>query len=184
MTESIRLANCLIINGPNVDASKMKTALTAKNKTLRSEDVSRIVTAYVVMGEISLIGNLMPFAQAIHETGWFTSRRWLENYNPAGIGATNDGAEGGKWLTPEAGIFAQYAHLLAYAVKPTASYAGVMISQLQYLAKCSPRYTTLERLNLLGIATKWVDLNGRWAYPGKTYAQAIAKIAEFIVNVN
>jgi hypothetical protein len=184
MTESARLENCLIINGPSVEASKMKTALMTKNKSLQSDDVGRIVMAYVAMGEISMIGNLMPFAQAIHETGWFTSRRWLENYNPAGIGATNDGAEGGKWLTPEAGIFAQYAHLLAYAVKPTDSYAGVTISQLQYLAKCSPRYTTLARLNLLGIATKWVDLNGRWAYPGKTYAQAIGKIAEFIVSIN
>lgn len=182
MTESIRLANCLIINGPHVDASKMKTALTARNKTLRSEDINRIVTAYVAMGDISTVGNLMPFAQAIHETGWFTSIRWLENYNPAGIGATNDGAVGNKWITPEAGIFAHYAHLLAYAVKPTESYAGTLSFQLQYLAKCSPRYTILERLNLLGIATKWVDLNGRWAYPGKTYAQAIGKIAEFIVS--
>lgn len=172
--------NLLMLSGPIISPTKMASALLTKNKALsfgsQSSDVDRIVAAYTVMGEISQLGNLMPFAQAIHETGWFTSRRWVENYNPAGIGATNDGAEGGKWSSPEAGIFAQYAHLLAYSVKPTDA------AKLQYLARCSPRYATLERLKLLGVATRWVDLNGRWAYPGTTYAQAIGKIADFIAK--
>lgn len=177
MTEADRLATCLIVGGPNTDLKNLKAALTQNNKILNSEQLDRIILSYVTMGEVTSLGNLMPFAQAVHETGWFTSRRWLENYNPAGIGATNDGAEGGKWGNPEAGIFAQYAHLLAYTVKPSDP------GRLQYFAKCSPRYATLVRLNLLGIATRWVDLNGRWAYPGKTYAQAIGKIAESIINV-
>jgi hypothetical protein len=46
----------------------------------------------------------------------------------------------------------------------------------------SPRYAILKKHKLLGVAPTWVDLNGRWAYPGKTYAQAIANIAKLFIN--
>ena len=103
----------------------------------------------------------------------------MQNYNPAGIGATNDGAEGHIWTNPEQGILAQYAHLPAYTLtlgEEESTYQRLKLSQV------SPRYAILEKANLLGVADQWVDLNGRWAWPGTTYAQKIAGIAEEILE--
>lgn len=167
---------------------KILSNLTVKQDTLvkyveskrkKVDRLNEIARAYTVYGTATGIGNVMPFAQAIHETGWFSSRRWVQNYNPAGIGATNDGAEGHIWTNPEQGILAQYAHLLAYTLN-----LGEEESTYQRLklAQVSPRYNVLEKAKLLGIADLWVDLNGRWAWPGTTYAQRIASIAEEIVE--
>lgn len=140
------------------------------------DKLEEITRAYTTYGNLTGIGNVMPFAQAIHETGWFTSRRWIQNYNPAGIGATNDGAEGHVWTNPEQGIIAQYAHLMAYALP-----RYTMTYQQKALAQVSPRYGILEAKGLLGSSPNWVDLNGKWAFPGTTYAQRIASIAEHII---
>jgi len=140
------------------------------SKTVRN--LPRIIMAYITYGNLTGFGNLIPFCQAAHETGWFTSEKWLKNNNPAGIGATNDGAMGNVWDTIEGGVLAQYAHLTAYAVKEK----DWTVAQ-QNIVRFSPRLEILRKNNLCGIAPKWSDLNGRWAVPGKTYAQAIAKIA-------
>lgn len=166
-----------ILNSPHVSQDVLKTAMQKLYKSTPRLD--EILDAYVVYGRLTRIGSLMPFAQAIHETGWFTSRRWVENFNPAGIGATNDGAEGNKWKNPAEGIIAQYAHLLAYAVNPEA-----YTHQQQVLARLSPRYSILENRKMLGVAPRWIDLNGRWAWPGSTYAQRISKIANTIMQLN
>jgi N-acetylmuramoyl-L-alanine amidase len=170
-----RIEESTILNGVSVPIETIKEKLTVLNKNVANAD--EILRAFTVYGKLTTIGNVMPLAQAIHETGWFTSPRWLKNCNPAGIGATNDGAEGGKWISPTAGILAQYAHLLAYSMNPL--YAS---DTQKLLMKFSPRYGILEKNKLLGIAPRWVDLNGRWAYPGKTYAQAIANIAKLFLN--
>jgi hypothetical protein len=164
-----------ILNGITVPSNIIKAKLSAMNKSV--DYLDEILQAYSVYGKLTSIGSLMPFCQAIHETGWFTSDRWVRNFNPAGIGATNDGAEGNKWTSPTAGILAQYAHLLAYTVNPEKA-----TSTQQLLMQISPRYDILKKHKLLGVAPCWVDLNGRWAYPGKTYAQAIANIAKLFLN--
>jgi N-acetylmuramoyl-L-alanine amidase len=165
-----------ILSNLTVKQDSLVKYVQFKNKQV--ENLNTIAKAYTVYGAATGIGNVMPFAQAIHETGWFSSRRWLQNYNPAGIGATNDGAEGHIWTNPEQGILAQYAHLLAYTLN-----LGEEESTYQRLklAQVSPRYSVLEKAKLLGVADTWVDLNGRWAWPGTTYAQRIARIAEEIV---
>lgn len=176
MTVAIdNLENSAILKGVSIHPDALKTRILNLGKSI--DNLDEIIRAYTVYGKLTSIGNLMPLCQAIHETGWFTSRRWVENYNPAGIGATNDGAEGGKWASPTAGILAQYAHLLAYSVNPL--YAT---DSQKLLMKFSPRYGILEKNKLLGIAPKWIDLNGRWAYPGKTYAQAIANVAKILLT--
>jgi hypothetical protein len=175
MSDIDTLASSNILSGITVPAELIKSKLASLNKTFGHQD--EVIQAYTVYGKLTSIGNIMPLAQAIHETGWFTSRRWLENFNPAGIGATNDGAEGNKWTSPTAGILAQYAHLLAYSTNQL--YAT---DTQKLLMKFSPRYAILEKNKLLGIAPRWIDLNGRWAYPGKTYAQAIANIAKLFLN--
>lgn len=169
------LESSTILKGITVPPEVLKERLYFMNKSFNSVD--EILRAYTVYGKLTTIGNLLPLCQAIHETGWFTSERWVKNNNPAGIGATNDGAEGNKWTSPTAGILAQYAHLLAYTVNPL--YAT---PSQKLLMQFSPRYGILEKNKLLGVAAKWVDLNGRWAYPGKTYAQAIANIARLFIT--
>jgi hypothetical protein len=175
MTIVDNLENSRILYGVTIPPEAIKDKLYSMNKEIRYLD--EILRAYSVYGKLTTIGNLMPFCQAVHETGWFTSRRWVENFNPAGIGATNDGAEGSKWICPTAGILAQYGHLLAYTVKQE-----VATDTQKLLMQFSPRYAILEKHKLLGVASKWVDLNGRWAYPGKTYAQAIGNIAKLFIN--
>jgi len=170
-----KLESSGIMNGVSVPPELIKEKIYSMNKEIRYLD--EIVQAYSVYGKLTTIGSLMPFCQAIHETGWFTSRRWVENFNPAGIGATNDGAEGNKWVCATAGILAQYGHLLAYSVKQESA-----TDTQKLLMQFSPRYAILKKHKLLGVAPTWVDLNGRWAYPGKTYAQAIANIAKLFTN--
>lgn len=166
-----------IIYGPQVSPLVLAQAVKALNKKV--DRLDEIVDAYTVYGKLTRIGNLMPFAQAVHETGWFSSWRWTKNFNPAGIGATNDGAVGNEWKNPAEGILAQYAHLIAYAVVPTEYTQAQRI-----LVNFSPRYRVLSQKNLLGTAPRWVDLNGKWAWPGTTYAQRIEKIAETIMNLS
>jgi len=37
-------------------------------------------------------------------------------------------------------------------------------------------------LSLQGTAPQLIGLNGKWAYPGTTYAQAIAAVAQAMAN--
>lgn len=166
-----------ILSNTNVSSSRLYNLLL--DKKIADDIASEIASAYTVYGKLTGIGNLLPFAQAVHETGWFTSRRWVDNYNPAGIGATNDGAEGGIWKSPSEGIFAQYTHLLAYTLPEN---SPDVIKRT--LSQLSPRYAVLKRVGMIGIAKCWVDLNGRWAFPGKTYAQKISQIANVLTKTS
>ena len=160
-----------ILRSPQVHPDVLYRFLNKNAAKIGVQHVS-IVSAYTACGELFQIGNLIPFAQAVHETGHFTSERWLKSYNPAGIGATNDGAWGSNFNSVAEGVFAQYCHLLAYALP---------ISQASFLQhsliKLDPRLANLITQRWQGIAPTWEGLNGRWAFPGKGYAQAIMKIA-------
>jgi N-acetylmuramoyl-L-alanine amidase len=166
------VANSPIHNNPFSLSPEILFSVTTYKLNKTVANLKEIIDAYTVYGKLTGCGNLVPFCQAAHETGWFTSEKWLKNNNPAGIGATNDGAMGNVWATKEEGILAQYAHLIAYAI-PEKNWTPTQ----QNIVKFSPRLSILQKNNLCGIAPKWVNLNGRWAVPGKTYAQAIATIA-------
>lgn len=177
-----------ILNGPSVPATTLITYLDARTPHLTWEQRQSIVTAYCAFGEYTGIGNLRPFAQAVKEasdkdaTGVyrpFNSRRFRENFNPAGLGATNDGAEGARFSTITAGVAAQYAHLLCYAAK-----ADTLPLHLEQLARTSPRRADLIRAFGLGIAPTWERLNGRWAFPGPSYGQDILTIAAAIARMS
>ena len=98
-----------IIGGPHIDSTLLRVFLLAKAPRLEPKTREEIVCAYTAIGRLSGVGNLMPLAQAIHETGYFTSARWLQSFNPAGLGATDDGAWGGVFTSPVDGITAQIA---------------------------------------------------------------------------
>lgn len=173
-----------ILGGPSVPATTLITYLDPRTPHLTWQQRESIVCAYTFLGAYTTIGNLLPFAQAVKEASDrdaagvyrpFNSRRFRENRNPAGLGATNDGAKGAVFATIEAGIGAQYAHLLCYAARP-----DELPPELYRLSLSSPRRAALEGSFGLGCAPTWEELNGRWAYPGPTYGQDIVTIAQAI----
>lgn len=178
---AVGAAGTPILGGPSLPATTLITYLDRRAPHLSWQQRQSIVCAYTALGELTTIGNVRPLAQAIKEasekdangTYWaFNSRRFLQNYNPAGLGATNDGAEGAKFYSIAAGIAAQFAHLLCYAAKP-----GDLPATLATLQLLSPRREALAGTFGLGSAPTWEQLNGRWAYPGTTYGQDILRIA-------
>lgn len=165
-----------IIGGPQVGMARLANALHLR-ADLPLGQADDIVAAYTAIGQLTRIGNLIPFAQAAHETGWFTSERWVRSYNPAGLGATSDGTWGATFASPAEGIAAQYAHLLAYA----AADAALNVPQ-RVLVQMDPRLSAMTWRWGRGSAPRWVDLNGKWAVPGPTYGQAILRIARAIAG--
>lgn len=161
-----------IMGGPNLSYKLMRAWLTRNGHAMSEDLADQILAAYVTYGGLTRIGSLMPFAQAIHETGAFTSELWVNGFNPAGIGATAPG-KGYQFPTPQHGIIAQYAHLIAYA--QIDSLLGIDKALLAY----DPRLSAMGGLR--GSAPRWIDLNTRWAV-GDSYAQAITKIANQIVQ--
>lgn len=117
----------------------------------------------------------MPFAQAIHETGYFSSARWTQSSNPAGLGATDDGAWGGTFPNPATGILAQYAHLLAYALK---SGEGSHVQSI--LIGLDPRLLPMTKAGYRGISPTWAGLDGRWNSKPTGYPDKVASIAQAV----
>ena len=114
----------------------------------------------------------LAISQAILETDCFRSGGDVvpEQNNYAGIGTTGGGVKGAFFESPQIGVRAQIQHLLAYASPRTPS-----------LAIVDPRYDLLKALpDKFGRCSNWEDLNGRWAVPGKNYAQNIFRTLSYI----
>ena len=113
----------------------------------------------------------MVASQVLHETAAWQSRYARERNNPGGIGAINSNPDLAiRFPTVAAGVRAHVAHLLAYAVGD-GPWRGD-----------DPRYDAVALAGWLGVARTWGDLNGRWAYPGTTYGQQIAALANDLVT--
>ena len=166
-----------IYHGPQVHSAVLRIWARAGAPRVSQLEADAIASAYTAYGELTKIGNLLPFCQAAKETAWFTSERWVKSFNPAGLGSTNDGAWGGHFETVAAGVIAQFAHLLAYGVRPEA--AGMVQNVLKQL---DPRLKAVQSLKYEGIAPRWIDLNGRWAVPGPDYGQTIIKRANELLR--
>lgn len=148
-----------ILAGPQVSQDALRATLRGHG------DAETLAGAYTYLGRLTGAGNVLPWAQAWHETAGFTSPRWREARNPAGLGATDDGAWGSVFRTIEAGVFAHYAHLLCYA-------APEHPQPLQGISLLSPRREALARTHGLGSAPLWWMLTGKWS----TDPDYIAKI--------
>jgi hypothetical protein len=139
-------------------------------KFLRSvnPDAPEVEQLFLDEGNTEGVRGDIAFCQAIHETDYFrfTGTAKIEWNNPAGLGVTGPAGVGARFPDWRTGIRAQIQHLKAYAVKnPTFKYPLV-----------DPRYEAVKNAGYIGTAPTWTDLNGKWAYPGKTYGQAILKI--------
>jgi hypothetical protein len=124
---------------------------------------------YLDEGAIEGVRGDIAFCQAIHETNYFrfTGQAKIEWNNPAGLGVTGQKDSSGNYIGNKfpdwrTGIRAQIQHLKAYATKEPFKNSIV-----------DPRYAALVDAGYIGTAPLWTDLNGKWAYPGKTYGQSI-----------
>lgn len=166
-----------IIGGPQVPQTLLRSWLLVRRRDMLAAVVDDIVATYTTVGMLSRIGNLLLFSHAVHETGAFSSERWVKSYNPAGLGATNDGAWGATFANMAEGVTAQAAHLLAYA----GTDAQLTPAQ-RLLVAFDPRLVPMTQKWGRGCAPRWVDLNGKWAVPGTTYGQRILVLARQIAG--
>ena len=110
-------------------------------------------------------------AQAFKETGFFAyggDVDWKQN-NFCGLGATGNGARGLSFPDMRTGARAHIQHLLAYSRKERPRVAIV-----------DPRYDLIRtnRPDIYGNLTRWTQLNGVWAVPGKNYGQELLMIRD------
>lgn len=161
-----------ILNGPKIHRAKLEEFFKRHSPREYQIHGAKVINAYEVFGDVTSIGNLWPFAQAWLETGGFKSPRWIESFNPAGLGATDDGAWGASFNTIAEGVMAQYAHLLCYAGKE-------YTIPLEYFALMSPRRFALKNAYGLGCAPTWQELSGRWATDPMYYVK-ISKLVQLI----
>ncbi len=131
--------------------------------------LDEIVAAYVAWDADGLAGDA-GLAQSIIETNSYAFGNQVKasQKNPAGLGATNDGAAGGGWPTWTAGIRAQMIHILAWADDRRGD-GDYRITAVRGAIKDK------------GAATSWKSLGGRWAVPGLSYGDSIERIWQAIV---
>lgn len=163
-----------IIGHTNIGIDILRHKLTQKG--VLTYEIDPIIAAYTTFGEITGIGNVYPLAQWAKETGWGTSYKWRSNRNSAGIGATNDGAQGGIFPTMSDGILAQFAHLLCYATTPADNTPAI-----EALAQLSPRIGEMARAYGRGSARTWQRLSGVWA-TDTTYHEQIIEFANYLTS--
>lgn len=163
-----------ILNGPSVAPDLITQWLTRYAPYMPALERASVTSAYTTYGELTTIGNVLPFCQAAKETAWFSADRWRKSRNPAGLGATNDGAWGGVFASVSAGIFAQYAHLLTYATTATHQPYATLALFDPRLSATPPAWR--------GSAKTWPDLNGKWAYPGVGYGESIIQRANVLLR--
>lgn len=160
----------LIMGQAQVDAQQLRALLYRNNP-----NAPDLIDLYLEIGAKYGVRGDLAFCQAAKETGWwrFTGivQPWQNNYcglGATGVAATGDedllgadpscicyeeGVHGAIFATPKDGVEAQIQHLYAYATKKPLPEGTVLVD---------PRFKKVTR----GIAPRWIDLGGKWAYPG------------------
>lgn len=128
-----------------------------------------IVAYYYEEGKREGIRPDVAFAQALKETGFFRYGGDVipEQNNYCGLGTTGGGVKGEFFATPQLGVRAHIQHLLSYTSKRPPKVEIV-----------DPRYELIQKFRpqIFGKLTKWTDLNGVWAVPGKHYGEDILNL--------
>lgn len=164
--------NKSILGKSEVAADKLYNVLVKKNPKVldKFKDIAKLYievsNRYGICGDIA-------FCQAMWETGWlkFGGDVLPGQNNFAGIGTVGGGVKGASFETVKDGVIAHIQHLYAYASKNQLPTGEKLID---------PRFNLVTR----GSAIKWIDLNGKWAVPGKDYGQNILKIYKEIKGEN
>jgi hypothetical protein len=131
-----------------------------------------IAAAYFHFGaQIGLDADLA-LAQACHESGWFTSHHWTEQFDACGLGVTSDNVPGATFASLEEGIKAHYEHLACY----TMAADPPIIAEWGTLDPRHDFHDGMPRVSDL------VRPGRKWAVPGDGYAAAIVMIANQVTG--
>lgn len=186
-----------IIAPPRATARQATTYIINRGTTYTPYDVSLIASYYWEIAPQVGVDPLVAMAQCLHETdtlkSWWAQR---PRRNPAGLGVTGEvspntpptdelyawawNAEEQLWrkglsfATWEDSTRAHIGRLLAYAVRE-----GEATPAQQVLIREALALRPLPS-SFRGIAPTLRGLNGRWAYPGHTYADKIVVYANAI----
>lgn len=198
-------ADSAILGAPRGDAARWVAVLSMRSTVAgyTPESVATIVGEYEQLGGLLGVDWFLALAQVAHETGRLTSW-WCARprRNPAGLGVTGtvkqtvrrpglarawapdgelwrEGLSFQAWRDADAkdgegSISHHLGRLLAYAL-PAGGGSELQQRYINRALALRPLAPTLR-----GIAPTLRDLNGRWAYPGKTYAQMLARTANTV----
>lgn len=158
-----------LLTGPAVGtAPTWADAIRPHNPT----QADAIAGAYVTFGaQIGLNADLA-IAQGCHESAWFTSRHWVEQFDPCGLGVTSDTTPGGTFASIEDGVKAHLEHLVCYTMTgdPPVMQQWGMLDPRHDFHDGMPRVSDLVRPER------------KWAVPGDGYVASIVSIANSIVG--
>lgn len=127
----------------------------AKRRGAQRLDFTRdyFVSLYAVCKTLGINADVL-VAQWSEETGDGTSAYWLNDGNPAGIAAFDDGSNWGLTFTPEKAAGAQAVHMCRYL--------GMTVSS--EMQKLDARWQAVADAGYVGKVTTTADLgNGLWA---------------------
>lgn len=165
---------------PDLTAKQLARPFKTRNPG-RYKKALRLAGLYIKWCKKFAIEILLAWAQMIHETGWLkyggTVPESANNF--CGHGAT--GAEGVYTMfeTEELGVLGHLTHL-AWYIFPE----HMTIRDKDGDLYCSTKYDVRHfgKQHVYNGNHGLDTLNRRWAKPGKTYAQAITSIANYILN--
>jgi hypothetical protein len=128
-----------------------------------------IAAAYFIYGAQIGINADLAIAQGCHESAWFTSAHWVNQFNSCGLGVTGPGVPGATFAGIDEGVKAHYEHLVCYAMTadpPVIAQWG-MLDPRHFMHVGHPEISYLD---------------GRWAVPGVGYSASIAAIANQVTG--
>ena len=172
---------------PAVDRETLAQALVVRcSASLYPDEViGELGLTYFDLCALAGVDPVVAVAQCCHETGNLTSpRSQPPQHNLAGIGATNDGAQGLSFPTLEASARAHVGRLVAYALPPElrnvaqSALAGMALAARPLALACQGSAATLEQL---GSEPNPIP-NCGWAHPGRTYGAALAATANALMR--
>lgn len=157
------------IVGYTAIAPGWRAALTARGAL---PDADTILAAYDTWARAYHLDPNLALAQGCHEATWYTSARWLNENNPAGLGITANNTPPNPFATPQEGIQAHLEHLAAYCydLAECPVNHGAMADRRHVFHKGSPTLAGLE------------DVPPKWAVPGTGYVASIVSIANSIAG--
>jgi hypothetical protein len=97
-----------------LNAAQINASFARRRNAAKFGPLPDLGSAILRQAELTGLNGDFLAAEIGDETGWWISDRALKANNPAGLGATDDGAWGEVFATPEEGIHAQCAHWLTY----------------------------------------------------------------------
>ena len=163
--------------------SKQDVSINGKKLQYDEATVREIGQAIFKWSRIFSVDGQVVAGQILHETGYFHYGGDVrpEQYNFAGLGATG-GVPGASFASVDAGVLAVFTHWSVYT-RGESKYWHPSIA-IYGNDQVDPRYSAVLKAGW-GASVRFLkDLNGRWAYPGKTYAQQIVPIATSLAGVS